>query len=236
MGLRTVYQIRYGLKPFFSELIQFEQLLGAGVAPEPVSILYHLRSVIWTYPWKGIKSGRVSEVNVQPWNSNIIFQTRIYTITYHIGAGEVFLPMESAAFIPVIQNALSLLFTEAKPLELFQSGGVWIKWKALDFAASLPLGLYPRTMLCTHQTLPGGGSRGCVSSVLPSGASRGFRRSEGGAGRRGDWHIHIERIGMVPISLDAQNGTMVHEKSYLIAEYQKGDADGAEFNLSSYTC
>ena len=231
MGLRTVYQIRYGLKPFFSELIQFEQLLGAGVAPEPVSILYHLRSVIWTYPGKGIKSCGVSEVNVQPWNSNIFFQTGIYAVTYHIGAGEVFLPMESAAFIPVIQNALSLLFTEAKPLELFQSGGVRIKWKALDFAASLPLGLYPRTMLCTHQTLPGGGS-----SVLPTGASRGFRRSVGGAGGRGDWHIHIERIGMVPISLDAQNGTMVHEKSYLIAEYQKGDADGAEFNLSSYTC
>lgn len=236
MRLRTVYQIRYGLKPFFSKLIQFKQLLGAGVTPEPVTILYHLRSVIWTYPWKGIKSGRVSKVNVQPWNSNIIFQTRIYTITYHIGAGEVFLPMESAAFIPVIQNALSLLFTKAKPLELFQSGGVRIKWKALDFAASLPLGLYSRTMLCTHQTLPGGGSRGCVSSVLPSGASRGFHRSVGGAGRRGDWHIHIERIGMVPISLDAQNGTMVHEKSYLIAEYQKGDTDGAEFNLSSYTC
>ena len=228
MGLSTVYQIRYGLKPFFSELIQFEQLLGAGVAPEPVSILYHLRSIIWTYPWKGIKSGRVSEVNVQPWNSNIFFQTGIYAVTYHIGAGEVFLPMESAAFIPVIQNALSLLFTEAKPLELFQSGGVRIKWKALDFAASLPLGLYPRTMLCTHQTLPGGGS-----SVLPTGASRGFRRSVGGAG---DWHIHIERIGMVPISLDAQNGTVVHEKSYLIAEYQKGDADGAEFNLRSCTC
>ena len=228
MRLRTVYQIRYGLKPFFSELIQLEQLLGAGVAPEPVSILYHLRSVIWTYPWKGIKSGRVSEVNVQPWNSNIVFQTRIYTITYHIGAGEVFLPMESAAFIPVIQNALSLLFTEAKPLELFQSGGVRIKWKALDFAASLPLGLYSRTMLCTHQTLLGGGS-----SVLPSGASRGFRRSVGGAG---GWHIYIERIGMVPISLDAQNGTMVHEKSYLIAEYQKGDANGAEFNLRSCTC
>lgn len=236
MGLRTVYQIRYGLKPFFSELIQLEQLLGAGVTPEPVSILYHLRSVIWTYPGKGIKSGRVREVNVQPWNSNIIFQTRIYTITYHIGAGEVFLPMESAAFIPVIQNALSLLFTKAKPLELFQSGGVRIKWKALDFAASLPLGLYPRAMLCTHQTLPGGGSRGCVSSVLPSGASRGFHRSVGGAGGRGDWHIHIERIGMVPISLDAQNGTVVHEKSYLIAEYQKGDADGAEFNLRSCTC
>ena len=41
---------------------------------------------------------------------------------------------------------------------------------------------------------------------------------------------------MVPISLDAQNGTVVHEKSYLIAEYQKGDEDGAEFNLRSCTC
>ena len=226
MGLRTVYQIRYGLKPFFSELIQFKQLLGAGVAPEPVSILYHLRSVIWTYPWKGIKSGRVREVNVQPWNSNIFFQTGIYAVTYHIGAGEVFLPMESAAFIPVIQNALSLLFTEAKPLELFQSGGVWIKRKALDFAASLPLGLYPRTMLCTHQTLLGGGSR----------SSSGFRRRKGGAGGRGDWHIEKDRVGMIAVRFYTQNGTVVHEKPYLIAKYQEGDADGTEFKCCFCTC
>lgn len=213
MRLGTVYQIRYGFEPFFSELVEFQQLLGAGVAPEPVSIFYHLRSVIGTYPGESVECSGVSEVDIQLGNSDVIFQAGIDAVTYYIGTGEILLSVKSTTFISIIYNALGLFFTETQPLELLQADSIRVEGKGLHPSGPLPLGLDRGAVLGI-----GAPSLRRSSIDFPPyvRGSRELMDSRLGRGRR-NWHIDKDRIGMIPISLDAQKGAVVHEKPYLIA-------------------